>query len=103
MSASTPTTKRDGAGAGASARFSYEPIPTAPCPTCGGRAWRLRGTQAADGAWLWACATCADRLGGVAAAWPAEAPLATVDEEDPDAGAGATAMEGLFGAQDGIY
>jgi len=101
MSGSTPTTKRDGAGAGASARFSYEPIPTAPCPTCGGRAWRLRGTQAVDGGWLWACAACADRLGDEADTWPTEAPVATVDEQDLDAVAAAT-MGGLFGGQDGV-
>jgi len=85
MSASTPTMKRD----------SYEPIPTTGCPTCGGRAWRLRSTLAADGYWLWVCAACADRRGDVAAAWPVEAPVATVDEQDLDAAA--ATMEGLFG------
>ncbi len=72
---------------------SSEPIPTTGCPTCGGRAWRLRGTHAADGGWLWACAACADRLGDEAGVWPVEVPPNTVDEED----AAAATMEGLFG------
>jgi len=80
-----------------SGRCSSEPIPTTGCPRCGGRAWRLRGTLVADEGWLWACGACADRLGEVAAAWPAEAPVATVDEQDLDVGA--ATMEGLFGGQ----
>jgi len=53
----------------------------------------LRGTHAADGGWLWACAACADRLGDEAGVWPVEVPPNTVDEED----AAAATMEGLFG------
>ena len=79
---------------------SGEQIPTQPCPTCGGRGWRLRSTLAADGYWLWVCAACADRRGDVAATWPVEAPVPTVDE---DLDAGAATIEGLFGGQDGVY
>ncbi len=86
----------------AAGRFSYEPIPTTGCPTCGGRAWRLRATLVADGYWLWVCAACATkRLGDEADTWPIEAPVATVDEEDLDAAAAAV-MKGLFGGQDGV-
>ncbi len=87
-------------GSPSARRFSYEPIPTAPCPTCGGRAWRLRGTHAADQGWLWACATCAHRLRDVADTWPADLPSTMSDDEDLDAAAAAT-MKGLFGGQDG--
>ncbi len=40
--------------------FSREQIPTAPCPGCGGRAWRLRETPKSAGGWLWVCTACAD-------------------------------------------
>ncbi len=30
------------------------------CPVCHGRTWRLRTTPRSGGAWLWACASCAD-------------------------------------------
>jgi len=44
----------------ATEHFSHEQIPTAPCPGCGGRAWRLRETPGSAGGWLWVCAACAD-------------------------------------------
>jgi len=37
-----------------------DPVPTTPCPSCGGRAWRLRDTPGSAGYWLWVCAACAD-------------------------------------------
>jgi len=42
--------------------FSQEAIPTAACPRCDRRAWRLRTTPSTGGAWLWACAACADAV-----------------------------------------
>lgn len=100
MSTAATTRESNRVAVELSGRCSGEPIPTTGCPTCGGRAWRLRATLAADGYWLWVCAACATkRLGDVADTWPADLPSTMSDDEDLDAAAAAT-MEGLFGGQD---
>lgn len=60
-------------------QFRHTCPPTGACGYCGSYQWRLWSTPKSGGAWLFACAACADRLGtcapgagaGVAADRPA--------------------------------
>jgi len=44
-------------------QFRYTCPPTGACGHCGSYQWRLWSTPKSGGAWLFACAACADRLG----------------------------------------
>jgi len=44
-------------------QFRHTCPPTGACGSCGGYQWRLWSTPQCGGAWLFACADCADQLG----------------------------------------